>query len=44
MIMGVIGGLGGTGTAGAFMDGVRQLAATAVLLIGLAFFFLFVLW
>ena len=35
VIMGVIGGLGGNGTAGAFMDGVRQLAATAVL-IGLA--------
>jgi uncharacterized ion transporter superfamily protein YfcC len=35
VIIGVIGGLGGNGTAGAFMDGVRQLAATAVL-IGLA--------
>jgi uncharacterized ion transporter superfamily protein YfcC len=35
VIMGAIGGLGGNGTAGAFMDGVRQLAATAVL-IGLA--------
>ena len=35
VIMGVMGGLGGNGTAGAFMDGVRQLAATAVL-IGLA--------
>jgi uncharacterized ion transporter superfamily protein YfcC len=35
VIMGVVGRLGGNGTAGAFMDGVRQLAATAVL-IGLA--------
>jgi uncharacterized ion transporter superfamily protein YfcC len=35
VIMGVVGGLGGDGTARAFMDGVRQLAATGVL-IGLA--------
>jgi uncharacterized ion transporter superfamily protein YfcC len=35
VIMGALGGLGGDGTAGAFMDGVRQLAATGVL-IGLA--------
>jgi uncharacterized ion transporter superfamily protein YfcC len=35
VILGAVGGLGGNGTAAAFMDGVRQLAATAVL-IGLA--------
>ena len=35
VLMGAVGGLGGNGTATAFMDGVRQLAATAVL-IGLA--------
>ena len=35
VIMGAVGGLGGNGTAVAFMDGVRQLATTAVL-IGLA--------
>ena len=35
VLMGIVGGLGANGTAGAFMDGVRQLAATAVL-IGLA--------
>jgi uncharacterized ion transporter superfamily protein YfcC len=34
-VMGVVGGLGANGTAGAFMDGVRQLASTAVI-IGLA--------
>ena len=35
VVVGAVGGLGGNGTAAAFMDGVRQLAATAVL-IGLA--------
>jgi uncharacterized ion transporter superfamily protein YfcC len=35
VILGAVGGLGGNGTAAAFMEGVRQLAATAVL-IGLA--------
>jgi uncharacterized ion transporter superfamily protein YfcC len=35
LAMGAVGGLGANGTASAFMDGVRQLAATAVL-IGLA--------
>jgi uncharacterized ion transporter superfamily protein YfcC len=35
VLLGAVGGLGGNGTAAAFMDGVRQLAATAVL-IGLA--------
>ena len=35
IVMGAVGGLGGNGTAGAFMDGVRQLAGTGVL-IGLA--------
>jgi uncharacterized ion transporter superfamily protein YfcC len=35
VILGAVGGLGANGTAAAFMDGVRQLAATAVL-IGLA--------
>jgi uncharacterized ion transporter superfamily protein YfcC len=35
LIIGVIGGLGANGTAAAFMEGVRQLASTAVL-IGLA--------
>jgi uncharacterized ion transporter superfamily protein YfcC len=35
VIMGAVGGLGGNGTASAFMEGVRQLASTAVL-IGLA--------
>jgi len=35
VVMGAIGGLGAGGTAGAFMEGVRQLASTAVI-IGLA--------
>ena len=35
LMIGTVGGLGGDGTAGAFMDGARQLAGTAVL-IGLA--------
>jgi uncharacterized ion transporter superfamily protein YfcC len=35
VVTGAVGGLGGNGTAAAFMDGVRQLASTAVL-IGLA--------
>jgi uncharacterized ion transporter superfamily protein YfcC len=35
VLMGAIGGLGPSGTARAFMDGIRQLAATAVI-IGLA--------
>jgi uncharacterized ion transporter superfamily protein YfcC len=34
-LMGAVGGLGASGTASAFMDGVRQLASTAVI-IGLA--------
>jgi uncharacterized ion transporter superfamily protein YfcC len=32
VLMGVIGGLGPTGTSLAFMDGIRQLAATAVII------------
>jgi uncharacterized ion transporter superfamily protein YfcC len=35
LLMGIIGGLGGNGTASAFSDGVRQLAVTGVI-IGLA--------